>query len=74
MSWLVMAAEVAEEHHKDHTAYYVAGIALACWAVLVAALGIARPSFPGNGGGRAAVIAISAVLMIATTSSAVLTS
>jgi len=57
-----LAAEAAE---KSKTAWYVAGGALALWAVILAAIGITQPSFPGKGPGRAAVITIS-VLLVAT--------
>jgi hypothetical protein len=73
MSWLVAAAEAAEEH-KDHTAYYVAGIVLAGWAVIVSAIGITQVKFPTNKAGRGVVVAITAVLVLATTSMAVATS
>jgi hypothetical protein len=43
--------------------FYIAGGALAGWAVLVAMLGLTRPSFPYNVGGARAVMLISFVLM-----------
>jgi hypothetical protein len=72
MSWLVLATEAAEEH-KDHTAFYAIGIVLACWAVILGVLGITRPNFPSNKAGRQAVIAITALLVLGTTGSAVIT-
>lgn len=54
--------------------FYFAGGILAAWAVVLAALGLSRPAFPGNAGGARAVIAISFVLMVAAIATSVLTS
>jgi hypothetical protein len=72
ISWVALAAEAAEEH-TSHTAFYVAGAVLAAWAVIVSAIGITRPAFPGNGAGRAAVIALTALLVVGATSTAIIT-
>jgi plastocyanin len=65
----VLAAE------KSKVPFYVAGGLLVAWALIVSlALGMRRPDFPGNQAGEHAVIAISAVLVIAAVASAVLTS
>jgi hypothetical protein len=61
----------AEEPSK--TPFYIAGIALVIWALLVAFIGITRPDFPGDVPGRGGVIAISVVLVVAATSTAVIT-
>ena len=45
--------------------FYVAGGALALWAVVLAVIGITRPGFPGSKGGRRGVIAASALLVLA---------
>ena len=72
ISWILLAAEAAEEE-SSHTAFYVAGVALAIWAVLISALGIARGGFPANAAGRGAVIGITALLVLGATSTAVIT-
>jgi hypothetical protein len=72
ISWILLAAEAAEEE-ASKTPFYIAGGILAVWAVLVSGLGIARPSFPGGAGGRAAVVGLTALLVIGATSTAVLT-
>jgi len=54
--------------------FYIAGGLLAVWAVLVSAIGISRPDFPGSRGARAVTMAISAVLVVAAMATAVLTS
>jgi hypothetical protein len=69
---LMLAAEAAKEE-GSHTAFYIAGGCLAAWAVLVSFIGITRPAFPGNMGARNVVIAISAVLVLGATSTAVIT-
>ncbi len=72
-AFIVFAAEAGEEH-ADHTALYVLGIVLALWTVGVSALGIMRPeSFASRPGPRSAVVAVSALLVLGTTASAVLT-
>ena len=65
---------VAAAAEKSKTAWYVAGGALAVWAVLVAAIGITQPEFPRNAGGRAAVIVISVLLVATAMAMAVVTS
>jgi hypothetical protein len=69
---LQLAAETAEEE-GSHTAFYIAGIVLALWAVIVSALGIASHDFPGNKAGRSAVIALTAVLVVGAASTAIIT-
>jgi plastocyanin len=65
----VLAAE------KSKTAYYIAGGALVAWALIVSLLlGLRKPDFPNNLGGQRVVMAITAVLVIGATSTAVITS
>jgi plastocyanin len=60
---------------KSKVPFYIAGGTLALWAVIVSmALGMRKPSFPGGLTGQRTVIAITAVLVLATISMAVLTS
>jgi hypothetical protein len=62
----------AEEASK--TPYYVAGIALAVFAVVISAIGITRhETFPGSKAAARGVMALAALLVIATMASAVLT-
>jgi plastocyanin len=53
--------------------FYVAGGALAVWAVIIALFGITRPGFPGSKGGRRGVIGASALLVLAAMGTAVAT-
>jgi uncharacterized cupredoxin-like copper-binding protein len=65
----VLAAE------KSKVPYYIAGGLLVAWALFVSVvLGRRNPNFPGSIGGQRAVMAISAVLVLATVSMAVATS
>jgi hypothetical protein len=66
---LVFAADEASK-----TPYYVAGGALAAFAVIISVIGIRRhDTFPSGPGGMRAVMALAAILVIATMASAVLT-
>jgi hypothetical protein len=47
------------------TPFFIGGGVLAAWAVVLAALGLRNPSFPGDAGGQRLVIAISLVLAVA---------
>ena len=53
--------------------FYVAGGLLAGWAVVLGAIGLSRPEFPGGLTGERGVITISLVLVVATMSMAVVT-
>ena len=60
---------------KSRVPFYIAAGALVVWAlVLSLGLGLRKPSFPGDTTGERAVIAVTAVLVLATASMAVLTS
>jgi plastocyanin len=59
---------------KSRVPFYIAGGALAAWAVIVSVgIGLRRPEFPGSLGGEHVVIAITAVLALAAVSTAVIT-
>jgi hypothetical protein len=53
--------------------FYIAGGALAAWAVILAGLGLTRPSFPGGVAGQRAVIGISLTLAALTLGLAIAT-
>ena len=55
------------------TAFYVLGGVLAAWALIVTALGVTRPDFPGGGGGERMVAAISVVLVVGAIGSGIIT-
>jgi hypothetical protein len=56
------------------TPFYIAGGVLALWAVVLAAIGLNRPSFPDGLRGQRGVIAITLLLMVITIAMAVHTS
>jgi hypothetical protein len=70
-SILVFAQEEAEEPSK--VPFYVAGILLVVWALIVATLGIRNERFASEKRVGRTVMAVSAVLVVATMSMAVVT-
>jgi hypothetical protein len=54
--------------------FFIAGGAFAVWAVVLAALGLTRPSFPFNARGQRGVMLISFVLMAVAMAMAIVTS
>ena len=70
-SILVFAQEEAEEPSK--VPFYVAGILLVVWALIVATLGIRNERFASEKRVGRAVMAVSAVLVVATMAMAVVT-
>jgi plastocyanin len=68
-----LAPVIAAE--KSKVPFYICGGLLVLWALIVSlALGLRKPLFPGSEGGQRAVIGITAVLVVAAITSAVLTS
>jgi hypothetical protein len=74
MDPLALIAAAAEEAEPSKTAFYVAGGLLAVWAVVLAAIGLRNPEFPGEARISRGVMALSAVLVVAAMTAAVLTS
>jgi plastocyanin len=65
----VLAAE------KSKVPFYITGGALVAWALILSmAIGLRRPSFPATIGQQRAIVAVSAVLVLAAVTSAVATS
>ena len=71
MGTLIRAAVEHEESSK--TLFYVLGGVLAAWAVLVSAMGIAKPGFASNDGAARGVMALTAVLMAGAMVAAIVT-
>ena len=69
MSTLLLAASVPSK-----VPFYIAGGVLALWAVVLAAIGLRQPSFPGGSAGQRGVIAISLALVVIAIGAAILTS
>ena len=53
--------------------FFIIGGALAIWAVILATIGLSRPSFPSNRAGQRGVIALTAVLVVIAIGAAILT-
>ena len=71
---LTLASAAPGEEESSKTAFYLAGGALALFAVLVSAVGIARHEhFPPSRGVAAAVIGLCGVLVAATMATAIIT-
>ncbi len=73
MDPLAIIVAAAEESEPSKTAFYLLGGLLAAWAVVLSAIGLTRPEFPGNAGVARGVMALSAVLVVAAMAAAVLT-
>jgi len=71
---LIFAAELIEEEEPSKVPFYVLGGLAACWAILLFAVGMRSPNFPGSAAAQRGVITVSFVLVAATMASAVLTS
>jgi hypothetical protein len=67
MSLLLLAAA-----EPSKVAWYIAGGALAIWAVVLAAIGLRRPDFPGDLRGQRGVIAISFLIVVIAIGAAIL--
>jgi hypothetical protein len=53
--------------------WYIAGLLLASWAVILAWIGLSRPEFPYNVRGQRTVIGISLLLVLIALAAAILT-
>ena len=69
---LTFAAETAEEE-SSKTAFYVLGSLAAVWAIVLFALGMRSPEFPGSAGAQRGVIAVSVLVVVGAIASAVVT-
>ena len=72
-TFLTFAAELVEEEEPSKTFFYVMGIALACWAVLLFAIGMRSTAFPGSAAAQRGVIAISLLLVAGTMTASIVT-
>jgi hypothetical protein len=63
---LVTLIAAAEESSHSETPFYVVGIALAVFAVLISVVGFTRPDFPGSEAVARAVMSVGAVLVVLT--------
>jgi hypothetical protein len=70
----VLPILIAASESSSKVPFYIAGLLLAGWAVVLAAIGLNRPSFPGDLRGQRGVIAISLTLAVIAIGAAILTS
>ena len=69
---LTFAAETAGEE-SSKALFYVLGSAAAVWAIVLFALGMRSPDFPGSAAAQRGVIAVSVLIVVAAMASSVLT-
>jgi hypothetical protein len=69
-----MSALLITAAESSKVPFYIIGGALAVYAVILATLGIQRPSFACNMGGQRGVIAVTSVMVVLAIGAAVLTS
>jgi hypothetical protein len=62
---LAATAEHAAEEHSE-TPFFVAGIMLAVFAVVISVVGFTRPDFPGSDGAARVVIGAGSALVLLT--------
>ena len=71
-AFLIFAAEAVEHAESSKAPFYITAGLLAGWAVLVSVIGIRRhEDWPNSAGVARAIMAISAVLVVATMAGAV---
>jgi hypothetical protein len=69
----LIASTAGDGETSSSTIFYIVGGALAVWAVLISAIGIARPNWPGQAGARVLML-LTALLVAGAASTAVITS
>ena len=69
-----MAALLLAASAPSKVPFFIAGGALAAWAVILAAIGLNRPGFPGNLRGQRTVIGITLTIMVIAIAMAIVTS
>jgi hypothetical protein len=73
LATLIAFAAEAAEHEKSKTAFYLLGGLAAAWAIILFAIGMRSPAFPGSAAAQRGVIGISVLVVIGAMASAVLT-
>jgi hypothetical protein len=63
ISTILAAAEAGAEHEKSETPFFVAGVVLVSFAILISVFGFKRPDFPGNARAARGVMALSIALV-----------
>jgi len=63
---LITLLAATEEGHRSETPFFVVGILLAVFAVVISVVGFTRPNFPGSEAAARGVIALGALLVVLT--------
>lgn len=75
MHWVLAQLVPLLAAAKSKTPFYIAGGVLVAWALILSlGVGLRNPSFPGNLRGQRAIMAVSAILVVVTLTTAVATS
>jgi hypothetical protein len=74
LATLLIFAQETAEHESSKTPFYVLGALAAVWAIVLFAVGMRSPTFPGSAGAQRGVIAVSVLVVLAAMASSVLTS
>ena len=69
-----MLSAIFAAAEPSKTAFYIAGGAFAAWAVVLASIGLTRPSFPYGERGQRVVMLISLVFAVVAIGTAIVTS
>ena len=69
-----MVTTVLAAAEPSHVPFFIAGAVFAVWAVVLAWVGLTRPSFPFNLNGQRAVIGVSFILAVLSVAMAIVTS
>jgi hypothetical protein len=70
---LALLQAAAEEAEPSKVPFFVAGGLFAAWAIVLFAVGMRTPNFPGSQAAERGLIAVSVVLMAAAMATAVIT-
>jgi mannitol-specific phosphotransferase system IIBC component len=70
---LVTFAAEAVEDEPSKVPFYILGSAAAVWAIVLFAVGMRSPAFPGSVAAQRAVMAVSVLVVIGAMASAVIT-
>jgi hypothetical protein len=71
LSTILVAIQAAAEAEKSKTPFFIAGAALASFAVLISVFGMRNPDFPKDEGTTRGVMAFSVMLVLVTMSAIV---
>jgi heme/copper-type cytochrome/quinol oxidase subunit 4 len=72
VAFITAAAEAVKDENSK-VPFYIAGGALAAWAVVVSVIGFSHPDFPSTQGQRSGVMALTVLLVLGAVSTAIIT-